>query len=513
MRRAVAAALWLVLSAASCKPGTDGDRTIGPPPTVSPTPEATPSVPGQVTSSPTPTSATPQAPFAEPRSPSHQLLFTLTTAGEQTLYVYEVERGNAVPLYMLPTEISLHEQPVDSALIDPNTLEPIQGLNALWMSLAPDGSTLATLQPATGGLPNYVHQLNVTTGEITSIRILDEYRWTIPPVPGRIPRIEAPTQDRISDWDDASDVFQGFAWAPDSSGFVFVLGAFDLEEPEPTQVYYVKRGASAAVPLGAEANTITVGESPRWSPDGRYLHYLGDPLALVFGMWVIDISEPDVPVQIVDDQPDGTPVWAADSRSIYAQLDSEPVAGEVAHSLFELAIPSRGQRELLRVVTSDEVRVSLSSGHVSRDGKWLLVRESHSIPEDPAVPGSRYVHDPLGSSLHYLNLETGEDIELLRGEAISSFSTSPADDWLRLQYDDLGVCAVVRLPDLGTIIEPTAELCDATEWSSDGHLLAGQVDLVGPPVIYDLDAQARVTLEDGLEGEVIYLGWRPLSLP
>jgi hypothetical protein len=383
------------------------------------------------------------------------------------------------------------------------------------MRLAPDGSTLATLQPAEGGLPNYIHQIDVATGEMLSIRILDEYRWTIPLVPGRVPQIGLPSNNQASDrdLDDVSDVFQRMAWAPDSSGFVIVLGASDLEEPEPTQVYYVKRGATEVIPLGAEADTITVGEDPLWSPNSKYLTYLGDPVALVFGIWVIDLHTPDIPAQVADLHPDEPPVWSDDSRSIYVQFHSEPAAGERVHSLFEIAVPSGERRELLRVVAPDDERVSLVAGRESRDGGWLLVRESHSILEDPAASRLRYVHDPRNSSLHSLNLETGEDIELMKGERISTFSTSPANDWLRLKYEDLGLCAIVSLPDLAWIVEPTAALCDATDWSPDGHLLAGLVDLVAPIVIYDLDTQERTLVADVPEGTIVYFGWRPLVAP
>lgn len=479
--------LFLLLAVASCVPAA---RTAGPTtsaPAKSPSPAASASPPPAATFVSTPTNPPPPLPFGQPRSRSHRLLFTVATASDETLYAYDVETAETTALTTLPPQLRGHR----------------------WMTWAPDRSALLTLEAAEGGQPNYIHQFEVGTGEFMSILILDEYEWTIPLVPGRIPRIEPPS--RGTAWDDASDVFQGFEWAPDSSGFVFVLGLYDLEDPEPTQIYYVERGRTEVIPIGAEAKTITVGEDPSWSPDGRYVLYLGDPLALVFGMWVIDLSDPDVPVQIADFYPDGSPVWAGDGQSIYVQHTSALVAGERTYSLLEIAVPSGEQRELLSVATSGDERVSLVAGSEPLDGKWLLIRESHWIPEDSAGPRSDYVYDPRNSSLHYLNLELGEDRELLRGEDITWMSISPANDWVRLQYADLGVCAILRLPDLAPVIGPTAALCDATDWSPDGHLLYGLVDFevhsAGPVVIYDLDTQERIIVDDFPEGEITPLGW------
>ncbi len=487
--RSVAGALFLLMVVVSCKPAAGTARPTTATLSESPSPTASASAPVEPTPVSTPTSAPPPLPFGQPRSPSHRLLFTVTTASDETLYAYDVEGGKSTALITLPPQIRDHR----------------------WVTWAPDRSALLTLEPAEGGLPNYIHQFDVATGEFTSIKILDQYEWTIPLVPGRIPRIEAPSQsDR--DLDDVSDVFRwGFEWAPDSSGFVFVLGATDLEEPEPTQIYYVKRGETEVIPIGAKAKAITVGEDPSWSPDGRYVLYLGDPLADVFGMWVIDLLDPDVPMQVIDFLPDGFPVWAGDSRSFYMQDESVTAEGETAHSLLEIVIPSGERRELLRVVTADEEQVWLVLGRASLDGKWLLVSEGHWIREDPANPASGYVYDPRNSPFHYLNLESGEDLELLKGENISWFSKSRANEWLFLQDDDRGVCTILRLPDLEPMIEPTAELCDTTGWSPDGHLLYGlvdfEVDSEGPVVIFDLDTRERIIVGDVPEGDITFLGW------
>lgn len=517
MNARIAVCNWIIaLLIGSCSkgvglPATEARATVTP--GLAATTSSTPSATTDALLTQTPPA--PRLPFSDERASTHRLAFTLSSETSQTVYLYDHEIGRSIPIYTLPSEISLYEQAEEAAILDPATGSPIRGLGPLWMRSSPDGKTLAALQPGAGGHPNYIHQIDLNTGDVLTIKILEDYQWTLPIVPGRVPRIERPEEGEASDWDDASDVFRGFHWAPDSSGFAFVLGAYELDEPEAMQTYYVRLGSREVIPLAAETPGLKVGSSILdWSPNGRRLLYWGDPLLGTLGLWLIDLDQPGSALRLTDHHvKDFATHWASDSRVLFFEFDDGNgdalyQMDTVTNETRELLTPSVPPSEEFDGVQPVEDVVMIPFGYREASGT-LLVFEVHRMLDRQTF---RYTFDASRSKLHLLDLVSGTATGILPGVPISGPRLSPADPWLHLSFVDADACAIVTIPEGGILYGPEQTLCDVIDWSPDGHMLAGAEYTgleISSIVVFDLDSEQRLKITEGLEGDIDYYGWLP----
>jgi len=222
------------------------------------------------TSTPTPTQTAPPSPtvedFRRPADPQHALLLAVNAELEQSIFFVELEADLVRHLYTLPSNISLHGESGNAS----GASLP-RGLPEGLMFLSPDGSTLVTLQPAFGGLPNFLHQIDLLTGDVTSLVLLQNYQLTLPSGPYR--SLELISPDGNLQNATVASMFYGLAWAPDSQGFGFILGTLMDFGVLPQQLYHVAKGSTRAAALASSVPGRTSGYRGEWSPDGRYIFF------------------------------------------------------------------------------------------------------------------------------------------------------------------------------------------------------------------------------------------------
>ena len=436
----------------------------------------------------------------------------MTTQTEQTIYLYDHSLGKAIPIYTLPPEISLYKQEeprIDPSLVD--LYEPLPvGLPSRWMELSPDKTILVTLQPALGGLPNYIHQIDLLTGDVFTTTILEDYKWTIPTVPSRMPKVEPPEPGGNTLPENAGDVFWHFDWAPDGSGFAFTLRmpALGLADADLYQLWYVQRGADEVTAIGSKAAGTSVGQGATWSPSGRHISYQGD--LQTYGTWVIDLESPDTARKLTSDYvpPELSLQWSKDSTSIFYESSSRMSSGERVKSLLQVDIDQAQVRELLRVLVSEGEEVALAIiGQTPIQG-GLVVDEIHLLPDDANSPDPLFViYDPSRSRTYHIVSGVATRLSLLDRKEPPFFSISPADDWMSLEFENTDLCVILGLPDEEIIYGPDERLCDVGTWSPDGHLLMGRNE-DEDFIVFDLDTLELSTVAPELDGtKTTFLGW------
>ena len=462
-------------------------------------------------STPVPTESAVALPFAEPRASTHRFMFIYSTDTTQSVYLYDHELAEAVAIYELSPEISLHRQEEpDVAPSIARRLEPLPaGLPPEWMKLSSDGTALVTLQPAVGGLPNYVHQIDLLSGEILSIRILENYEWTFPTVAGRTPELGPPGAGEELLPENASEVVQDISWAPDGSGFSFVLRTrtSDAFEFDRFQLYYVARDSHEVLALGSAAPGSSVGQDPSWSPNGQMISYLGE--LETAGIWIVDLQRADQARRIVEGYIQPFYEWSADGRRIlFEDILSSP-GGEPIWALFEVDPIGGETQELLRVVQQSDERVSLVPRGSLPIGGGLLIREPHSVTKDPGGQDPKYEYSAERSKTYLLGASGIQELGLLADEFRPSFAISPTDDWIVLSLEGTGTCLIMTVPAEEVVYGPDQQLCSVGTWSLDGHLLLGRND-DEDFIIFDLDTQQLTVVAPELDGsKALFYGWVP----
>jgi len=496
-----------------------GCRPVGPPAgssTRSPSPafatetqlpsaEATPG-----RSTPSPTAPSPP-PFSEARSQSHRFLFVYTDDASQSVYLYDLELDEAFRVITLPPEISLHEQQEpDIAPSIARLLKPFPaGLPPSWMKISPDGTILLTLQPAVGGLPNYLHQIDLLTGIDLSIRILEDYQWTIDTVPGRTPELGPPgSGEEILD-ENASQVLRRMTWAPDGSGFSFVLrkSTSDALDFDRFQIYFVPSNSQQVLSLASEAAGESVGEDFQWSPDGAYIAYLGDLRNL--GIWLIEMDQPEGARKLTNGFANRDYLWARDSQSIFYEEGFLTTGDQLGSALYRAELNTGETQELLRVAPEVDERVELIPAIQTPRGFGLLVLESHSVAVDASTSTPEYAYSESRSKIHYVGEDSSRELELFGKPGAAFLSVSPVDDWARVRIDENEHCLILTLPMEELVYGPYERLCATGTWSPDGHLLLGRND-EEDFIIFDLDTQQLTVVAPELDGiKALFYGWIP----
>ena len=456
------------------------------------------------TSTPTPTQTAPPSPtvedFRRPADPQHALLLAVNAELEQSIFFVELEADLVRHLYTLPSNISLHGESGNAS----GASLP-RGLPEGLMFLSPDGSTLVTLQPAFGGLPNFLHQIDLLTGDVTSLVLLQNYQLTLPSGPYR--SLELISPDGNLQNATVASMFYGLAWAPDSQGFGFILGTLMDFGVLPQQLYHVAKGSTRAAALASSVPGRTSGYRGEWSPEGRYIAFAVPAVPDPTTIWLIDLEQSGSVTQLATTLDTPTRIlWAADLSAIYFQDELPRVTEPDRQRILRMSIAD-GQTEIVyEVEQADDESIEFHFGGVETPTDTLFVYEVHHV-EGVDQPGPGIIDvDPSRSLWLSIDLETGRNLTYQTDEAVQSFRSSPATAyvWAYLAYRK---CAILLVPP-GTLSYGTdAELCDLRYWSPDGRLLAGTSG--DSAHVFDPSTDQSAPIAPMLEGEKIFLGWIP----
>lgn len=465
------------------------------------------SLPSPTAGSFSPTPPTPsRVAFPVPRSPAHRLSFSNSDNVAQTIYVYDFDTSEVNSVLTLSPQLSGHSQGANPRL----------GPEEMYLS--PDGDILAVLEAGSELAPaDYLHQIDLTTGETKRLKLSERGKWTLPKVPGRDPGedVEQESPFLVNPYSNLF-FFDTLVWSPDSRGFAFTLGDDGWGGPHGDQhhdgqMYYVERGSTQAVPLAAKAPGNHVGFGAAWSPGSRYLTYVTRSI-IDNTLWLIDARDADSATQISGEIIDwrAQTGWLRDeSALIYVDtrlvVKVDPMTGE-RKELVEL------QREEGDHVTYDVV------GEVA-DGGSIVAIERHETDDQPVWDRQRVL---------YIDLRTDEVTSLLEGEAITQAYVLPVDDLLWVVYGERREGAIVEVPSGKVVAGPDPRLyppskreeidsspawaSDAFDesrlrWTPDMHLLAGyRGDDI---VVWDVETGGYTTVAPELKGYKVLLGWDP----
>jgi hypothetical protein len=497
----------IVTCLGACTPTSETAATLFP---AIPTPsiqvtDTLPPIP-TITSSPT------QVPFPIPRAKIHNLMFSNSTETEQTIYSYNYETGAYSEIFALPTNISMH----DSGRTD--------GLLPKHMFLSPDAMTLVILQSGTIESPvDYLHQIDLKTGQVVTIKLHENGEWTVPIVPGRKPGQEdedAGFQNDIS----IIGLFDSLEWAPDSSGFVFTLGENVTVDSEGYhyngQLYYVRRGSDTVTPLAVDAPGNDIGFDANWSPSGNYITYYSE--TGLDAVWLIDMKNSSTALPIIPSSKPFQIMWCLDGSSI---LFSRPLFFEPPDFTVHYNVLARfhvPEGEIQYLIVEDEIPNSYVIfdlvGQIPVEECFIVI-EQHEIDDN---------FDITFQKLLYIDLKTNKILSLLEGQAISEAFILPVDGLIWVTYDETREGAFVEVPSGEVILGPSSHLYPPTDeeiqyaptyskyaWyrtktrskSSDMHLIAGyQGDEV---VIWDILTGEFTLVAEDLPGRKVFLGWSP----
>jgi hypothetical protein len=479
-------------SASSVTPSDQADTSPLPSATLSLTNE--PSVTHQPSDTPKKSPSPQLFSLSQPRQSSHQLIFSNTTDTEQTIYSFEFETGQLSSLFVFPPEISLHSQPEVMGPGNEGGTMPItfpKGLRSTWMYLSPDGRTLATLQPARGGYPNYLHQIDLTTGEIVSLKLLENYEWTIPIAADRRPDVLLGVIPGGEAAISVLGTFNTFAWAPDGNSYVFTIGH---QNDPPAQIYYGIRGSNSVSPLAVNTTGTDIGLSAKWSPNGELISFSRDPSQ--GGLWLIDMTNPTIAKQLVQHPNIGIYLWSRDSEYIFFAGLEEHENGGIAGHLYQVNILSGEVTKLVEAEPEPDELVQINPYDEIYDGSGLIVVEGHSVRSTR-----------LPEHVLYVDLISGSVMKLIQNEMLPTTITSPVDAYALLAYGDPCVGTIYEFPSGAPIYGPRSNLCMGGNWSIDGHLIGGFSR--GEIVVWDIDIGERTVVAEDLPGDKIFLGWVP----
>ncbi len=377
------------------------------------------------------------------------------------------------------------------------SLQP--GLREQWMFLSPDGRTLAAFQPALGGHANFLHQIDLTTGDVASIKLLEDYRLTIPIVPSREPKWHVPPGYDVMR--SIADLFPGLIWRPGSSGFAFTLGyQSSVLGPDPEQLYYVDAFDTAVLPLASRAPGIDIGHRAEWSPDGQVISYQRSPF--FEGTWLIEMATPDTAFRLLEEAVDLK--WSDDSTRVYfedASFDAEPPVA-IAR---EFQVWTRESRDLYSVEFSANELVLLKVVGLSEGS--LVVYEAHAVADDPTQQFPNYIDDPARSRLVLVHLQTLATRSFQFHIVPNVFLLSPDGSLLLARSEDRKLGMVIDLAAGDVIHGPSEDLFYARDWSPDSHLLAMRRD--DEIFFFDVTTGLTTPIAPEFEGEKIFLGWVP----
>ena len=459
----------------------------------------------QVTVSPTPipppTSSSPSVPFPIPRAEFHNLLFSNSSETEQSIYSYNYETATYSEILTLPTDMSLHQAGRTG------------GLLPSLMFLSPDAKILVALQHGINANPiDFLHQIDLITGQVVTIKLHENGEWAIPIVDGRRPGQEY-EDEGIGDFNvSISGLLNTLTWSPDSSGFFFTLGKDIASISERYhyngQIYYVPRGSTIASPLAVEAPGNDIGFEASWSPNGNYLIYVRD--LLFTDLWLIDMQQPSTAVQLTEEVFPTQWIWISDNRSLlYTNYSSVNIIDTVLGSAIKLV---QHEQNLGEFYLYDII------GETNGNGGVIII-ERHEINTELDLDSQK---------LRYIDLETKETISMMEGEPISEAFILPVDGLIWVTYDEAQEGAYVKVPSGEIILGPSSQLhpptddeiqygpsYDTSSWystksrskSSDLHLIAGyQGDEI---VIWDIQTGGFTVVAGDLSGKKVFLGWVP----
>lgn len=496
LRRRSSLALTVALVACTRSALPTPSASLPPVPIDTPQPTATSTLTPAPTASPSPTTDA----FRRPADPQHALLLAVNTELEQSIFFVELEADLVRHLYPLPSNISLHGE---SGNASGGSLP--RGLPEGLMFLSPDGSTLVTLQPAFGGLPNFLHQIDLVTGELTSLVLLRNNQLTLPSGPYR--SLELISPDGNLENATIASMFYGLAWAPDSQGFGFILGTLMDFGVLPQQLYHVAKGSTRAAALASSVPGRTSGYRGEWSPDGRYIAFAVPAVPDPTTIWLIDLEQSGSVTQLATtlDTP-ARILWAADSSAIYFQDELPRVTEPDRQRILRLSIEDGKTEIMYEVEQAEDEFIEFHFGGVETSTGALFVYEVHHV-EGVDQPGSGIIDiDPSRSLWLSIDLETGREQAYQTTEPVQSFRSSPATAYV-WTYLDYRKCAILLVPP-GTLSYGTdAELCDLRYWSPDGRLLAGTSG--DTAFVFDPSTDQTSPIAPLLGGEKVFLGWVP----
>lgn len=447
------------------------------------------------------------SPAPEPAAAEHALLFTANQESSQSVFLYQLETDTVTEVYTLPASVSLHDRAqVEIHPFGTSAIESFPpGLPEGWMFLSPDGIGLVTLQPAYGGRPNYLHQIDLMSGRITSTLIFENYRLALPASADRRPNAE-PLDEGLEPLVNVAYLFYGLAWQPSGAGLGFILGTAAQVGVVPQQIYYNARGRTTATPLGLQVPGSTSGYAAEWSPDGRYLAYVVlDALPNPATIWLIDLQHAEAPLQLgMSPFAPRRLLWTKDSSALLFQDSLPRVVNPDLERLVRLSRSDGRMEVLLEVEEAEGETVEFHLGATDFAGDPLIIYESHRVAgADRARPG-RLADDFTRSRILVIDLPTGEIESFpspMRAEAIR-ISPDGRQAWV---FQDPQHCAVISLPAGAVIAEPEPLICRAPVWSPDGYYLAGGSE--GGVLIFDPARDRYWTVGDYITGEKVFLGW------
>jgi hypothetical protein len=280
--------------------------------------------------------------------------------------------GTYSEIFLLPTDMDLYQG------------RRTVGLPSSFMFLSPDAMTLVILQYGTIESPvDYLHQIDLKTGQVVTIKLHENGKWTIPIVPGRKPGQEdedAGFQNDIS----IIGLFDSLEWAPDSSGFVFTLGenvAVDSEGYHYNgQLYYVRRGSDTVTPLAVDAPGNDIGFDANWSPSGNYITYYSE--TGLDTVWVIDMKNSSTALPIIPSSKPFQIMWCLDESSILFSrpLFFEPPDFTVHYNVLAQFYVPEGEIQYLIVEDKNPVSNVLFDlvGQMPVDKSFIVI-ERHEI--------------------------------------------------------------------------------------------------------------------------------------
>ena len=218
------------------------------------------------------------------------------------------------------------------------------------------------------------------------------------------------------------------AWTPDSRSILFGANLNKNWELDPSEaeIYRVNIDGGAPVALTTRKGPDF---SPAVSPDGRHIAYVGyDEVGRAYDdtkLYVMNVDGSGSRVLTASlDRAVGSPVWSADSRSIYVQVEDN------ATNKVERVGLDGSIRELATGLTGSGLDRPYSGGEfsVSRDGRIAVTAGDPSRPSDIALASGGALRKL--THLNESSLGTKALAAVQKLPVTSSVDQRPIDAWM-----------------------------------------------------------------------------------